>query len=62
MINPKIASEVLNHAFHVGLLLFGHPKAVLKATKIAWWAQLIAVALFAAGIALTIPELIPGGE
>lgn len=60
--NPKIASEILNHAFHAGLLLFGHPKAILKAHRIAWWAQLGAVGLFLLGVALTIPTIIGGNE
>jgi len=60
--NLKNTSELLNHAFHVGLLLFGHPKALLKAHRIAWWAQILAVLLFALGVALTIPELLTTHE
>ena len=60
--HAKLLSEILNHMFHVGLLLFGHPKAILKSTRMAWWAQIGAVLLFAAGVALTIPDLFMGGE
>jgi len=58
----KEVSEWLNHGFHIGLLLFGHPKALLKASKIAGWAKILAVVLFLAGIALTVPDIMNGVE